>query len=112
MRKTVLIAAIACAASLIPARAYAWGFAGHRLIMARALELLPAELKPFFQRFHDEVVIRSTDPDMWRNGGWDDDSNHYLNFGMPELGAYPFEALPRERDRAFEKFGARLMERV
>jgi hypothetical protein len=112
MRKAILVAAIALTACFTPARADAWGFAGHRLIMARALDLLPAELQPFFQKFRDEVVIRAVDPDLWRNAGWDDDPNHFVDFGMPELGPYPFAALPRERDRALEKFGARVMNRV
>src|SRR2546421_13080190 len=87
---------------LVPAPARAWGFAGHRLIMARALDLLPPQLKPFFQRFHDEVVMRSIDPDLWRNAGWEDDPNHFMNFGMRELGPYPFDALPRDHTAALE----------
>jgi hypothetical protein len=112
MRKAFLTAALALTACFTPARADAWGFAGHRLIMARALDLLPAELKPFFQKFRDEIVIRAVDPDLWRNVGWDDDPNHFIDFGMPELGPYPFAGLPRERDRALEKFGVRIMDRV
>jgi hypothetical protein len=112
MRKVILTAALAIAASLTPAHAQAWGFVGHRLIMARAIELLPAELKPFFEKFRDEVVARAVDPDLWRNVGWDDDPNHFVDFGMPELGPYPFEALPRERDKAIEKFGVRVMDRA
>lgn len=108
----IVTAAVVFAACLTPARAQAWGFAGHRLIMARAIELLPPELKPFFEKFRDEVVVRAVDPDVWRNVGWDDDPNHFVDFGMPELGAYPFEALPRERDKALEKFGVRVMDRV
>jgi len=57
-------------------------------------------------------VIRAVDPDLWRNVGWDDDPNHFVDFGMPELGPYPFAALPRERDRALEKFGVRVMDRI
>ena len=112
MRKAFLTAALALTASFTPAPADAWGFAGHRLIMARALDLLPAELKPFFETFREEIVIRAVDPDLWRNVGWDDDPNHFIDFGMPELGPYPFATLPRERDRALEKFGVRVMDRV
>jgi len=80
--------------------------------MARAIELLPPELKPFFQRFREEIVIRVIDPDLWRNVGWDDEPNHFVDFGMPELGPYPFDALPREYDRAVAKFGMATMKRV
>src|SRR5262245_43290499 len=94
-----------------PGSAFAWGFAGHKLIMRRAIELLPPELKPFFEKFKDEVVVRSTDPDLWRNVGWDDDPNHFLDFGVSEYGAYPFQALPREYGAALEKFGGSTLKR-
>ena len=112
MRKPSAVAAVAIVALLLPSPALAWGFAGHRLMMARAIDLLPPELKPFFQRFRDEIVIRVVDPDLWRNVGWEDDPNHFVDFGMPELGAYPFAALPRDYGAAMEKFGASLMKRV
>jgi len=112
MRKPFWLAAVALVALLTPAPAHAWGFAGHRLIMARALDLLPPELKPFFQRFRDEIVIRAVDPDLWRTAGWDDDPNHFVDFGMPELGPYPFDGLPRDYSRALEKFGETTMKRV
>src|ERR1700745_2343504 len=99
-------AALLLTASLVHAApAHAWGFAGHRLITRRALDLLPAELKPFFDQYHEEVIIRSVDPDLWRNVGWEDDPNHFLDFGVREYGDYPFTALPRDRDHAVEKFG-------
>jgi hypothetical protein len=112
MRKAVLMAAVTLSVCFVPTRAFAWGFTGHRLIMARAIDLLPTELKPFFERFRDEVVIRAVDPDLWRNVGWDDDPNHFVDFGMPEFGPFPFAGLPRERDKALEKFGVRVMDRA
>jgi hypothetical protein len=111
MRKIVVATALALT-SLVPAPAAAWGFAGHQLIMRRAIELLPPELKPFFERYRDEIVIRVKDPDLWRNAGWDDDPNHFVDFGMKELGEYPFTALPREYGAALEKFGASLLARI
>jgi hypothetical protein len=51
MRKTIFVAAAIVAATLVPAPASAWGFAAHKLIMARAIELLPPELKPLFERY-------------------------------------------------------------
>jgi hypothetical protein len=112
MRKAIPIAAMLIAASLVPASASAWGFAGHQLIMTRAIELLPPQLKPLFERYRDEVVIRVKDPDLWRNAGWEDDPNHFVDFGMKELGPYPFAELPREYGAALEKFGASLLTKI
>src|SRR5262245_53272549 len=111
MKMRALVTAIAIAASLVPAPASAWGFAGHRYIMARAIDLLPPELKPFFDHYRDEIVVRAIDPDLWRNVGWEDDPNHFLDFGVREYGEYPFTALPRDYDKALEKFGRRTIER-
>jgi hypothetical protein len=112
MRKRAALVLLVVAALLVPTRAFAWGFVGHRLIMARAIDLLPPELKPFFQKFRDEVVIRVVDPDLWRNAGWEDDPNHFLDFGTPGLGAFPFDGLPRDHTKALEKFGPSELKRI
>jgi hypothetical protein len=111
MKSRALAAAFVIAAWLVPADASAWGFTGHRYIMARALELLPAELKPFFDHYRDEIVVRAVDPDLWRNVGWEDDPNHFLDFGAREYGEYPFAALPRDYDQAIVKFGTATVRR-
>src|SRR5437867_9972612 len=100
MRKGSIAAIALLVASLVPSSASAWGFAAHRYIMGRAIDLLPSELKPFFDRYRDEIVARAVDPDLWRNAGWEDDPNHFVNFGMKELGPYPFAGLPREHGAA------------
>ena len=91
--------------ALLPGPAFAWGFAAHKYITRRAIELLPAELKSFYVAHREEVVLRSTDPDLWRTVGWEDGPNHFVNFGTSEYGAYPFTALPREYGAAVDKFG-------
>ncbi len=112
MRKALSLACACLAASLAPSPALAWGAAAHRFIMQRAIDLLPSELKPFFDRHRDEIVLRVNDPDVWRNVPWDDDANHFVDFGAPELGPYPFAALPREYGAALEKFGAAALRRL
>ncbi|HJZ70798.1 MAG TPA: hypothetical protein VKE51_03610 [Vicinamibacterales bacterium] len=105
MRRAYRIIALLIAAAMMPSPAFAWGFTGHRLIMRRAIALLPPALKPFFEHYRDEIVVRVVDPDLWRNVGWDEDPNHFVDFGAREYGAFPFEALPRDLDAAVEKFG-------
>jgi hypothetical protein len=111
MRRTLVAAVTFAMLAGSPGSALAWGFAGHKLIMRRAIEILPPELKPFFEKYKDEIVVRVTDPDLWRNVGWEDDPNHFVDFGVKEYGAYPFEALPREYDAALEKFGEATLKR-
>lgn len=111
MRKTLVTLAVVAAMLAAPGSAFAWGTIGHRLIMRRAIELLPPPLKPFFEQFRDEIVVRVVDPDQWRNIGWPEDPNHFLDFGVPEYGPYPFTALPRERGAALEKFGEAVLKK-
>jgi hypothetical protein len=112
MRRAFIVAAIACAVVLQSAPAFAWGTAAHRYITARAIELLPPELKPFFAHYRDQIVTRSIDPDTWRLIGWEDDPNHFLDFGAREYGTYPFADLPREYGAALEKFGRATLDRL
>jgi hypothetical protein len=111
MRKTSVVAAVALIALAAPQPAIAWGTAAHRHIMARAIDLLPAELKPFFLQHKDEVVMRVVDPDLFRVLGWEEDPNHFVNFGAKELGEYPFKELPREYGAAIEKLGLATLRR-
>ena len=92
MRKWLVCAAVV-AGLCRPAPAAAWGFAAHQLIMREAIKLLPAELRPVFEQRRAEIVLRVTDPDLWRNVGWAEDPNHFLDFGVKEYGAYPFKRL-------------------
>src|SRR6476659_9162679 len=112
MRRTLAAMAAGFLVIGAPVPAFAWGTAAHRFIMARAIDILPAELKPFFEHYRAELVVRVVDPDMWRIAGWDDDHNHFVDFGMPELGPYPFSALPREYGAALEKFGMTTLKKV
>jgi hypothetical protein len=112
MRKTFMVAAASAWLAFVPAPAFAWGAAAHREIMRRAIDLLPPDIKPFFAANADEVVLRVNDPDLWRVVGWEDDPNHFIDFGAPEFGAFPFSALPRDYGGALEKFGAAALKRL
>jgi hypothetical protein len=111
MGKPVVGICVLITLTCVPHDAYAWGTVGHRLIMRRAIELLPPPIKPFFEQFREEMVVRVIDPDQWRVLGWPEDPNHFLDFGASEYGKYPFEALPREYGAALEKFGEATLRR-
>ena len=112
MRKAVVALCAAVVLAAAPSSALAWGFEAHRYIMRRAIDVLPPTLKPFFERFREEVLVRAVDPDTWRNVGWEDDPNHFVDFGDPIMGPYPFLGFPREYGAALEKFGTRELRRL
>ncbi|HET9468583.1 MAG TPA: hypothetical protein VFO48_09235, partial [Vicinamibacterales bacterium] len=86
---------------LTPASADAWGFEAHKFIVSRAIDILPAPLRPFFDANRAFIVERSIDPDLWRNAGFTEEPpNHFLDFDA--YGPYPFRDLPREYDAALK----------
>jgi hypothetical protein len=112
MRKKSVAAAALLVTALAPSPAFAWGAVAHRYIMRRAIELLPPEIKPFFEHNRDELVLRANDPDLWRVVGFEDEPpNHQIDFGVDDYGPYPFVSLPREYDAAVQKFGVAVVRR-
>jgi len=88
----------------VPSSAHAWGFEAHKFIVSRAIDMLPAALKPFFEANRAFIVERSIDPDLWRNAGFTEEPpNHFLDFDA--YGPYPFKDLPRDYDEALKKHG-------
>jgi hypothetical protein len=106
MRRALPVVVVAAALAVVPVRVAAWGFPAHRHVADRMVALLPAELRPFFESRRAFIAERSVDPDLWRTVGWEDEPpNHFLDLDHEPYGRYPFDALPREYDRAVEKFG-------
>jgi AcrR family transcriptional regulator len=105
MRKAVAAALTALALSTASSvDVAAWGSNGHKLIMDRAIELLPPELKPFFQKYRATLVERSIDPDTYRSVGFaEEPPRHFVD--MDAYGPFPFPNLPHEYEAAVAKFG-------
>ncbi|TAK17194.1 MAG: hypothetical protein EPO35_03590 [Acidobacteria bacterium] len=93
----------------------AWGMDVHRLITRRAIEGLPADVKPFFMARADFIVEHSVDPDLWRvpdlSGKLGNEGpNHFLDYdGFKD--PFPFKNVPREWDAVVQKYGAALANR-
>lgn len=103
-RPSVLLLSFLLLAGL-PRPAAAWGFEAHRFIMAEAIQLLPPEIRPYFEKYRAEIVEHSIDPDLWRTAGWlEEPPRHFLD--MDAYGAYPFRDLPHGYDDAIKRYGA------
>ena len=104
--RTRLLLVVLVAGLVLPGRADAWGFDAHHLIMERAIALLPAELRPLFEKHRATLVERIIDPDTWRAAGFsDEDPNHFLDLDWEGYGKEPFLELPRDYAAAVAKFG-------
>lgn len=106
MRTMIAAAVLALAVTAArPAPVRAWGFSGHKFITDRAIDLLPPELKPFFQKFRTTVVEHSIDPDTYRTMGFaDEPPRHFVD--MDAYGPFPFGDLPHDYNDAVNKRGA------
>lgn len=95
----------------VPTPAMAWGFEAHKFIADRMIELLPPQLRPFFEKRRAFIVERAIDPDLWRNVGWDaEPPNHFVDLDHPLFGPFPFAGLPHDYSAAVQKFGKTLIE--
>src|SRR5262249_11517097 len=89
---------------LTPSTASAWGFETHKYIMSRAIDVLPAAIRPFFQANRTFVVEHCVDPDLWRVAGFvDEPPRHFVD--IDAYGKYPFTELPRDYKAALAKYG-------
>jgi hypothetical protein len=88
----------------------AWGFEAHRLIANRAIDLLPATIRPFFVKHRAFITEHAIDPDLWRTAGWlEEPPQHFVD--MDAFGPAPFDALPHDRDAAIAKFGKEMVQK-
>ena len=88
-----------------PAPLHAWGFSVHRFITERAVALLPAEIRPFFDIYRTTVVEHSIDPDTYRTIGFSEEPpRHFLD--MDAYGPFPFKGLPHDYQQAVAARGA------
>ncbi len=112
-----LAAAVVAALLLLwPISTRAWGLDVHRMITKRAIDGLPAGLRPFFAARAEFISEHSIDPDMWRLLGLkgelgDEDPNHFLDIdGLDD--PRPFTNVPRDWDAYVAKYGAERANRV
>ena len=103
--RRVAAAAVAALALLLPgSHAAAWGFTAHKFITDRAIDLLPADIRPFFDKFRVTVVEHAIDPDTYRTVGWTAETpRHFLN--MDGWGPFPLTAIPHDYTEAVARRG-------
>ena len=108
--RTLLVASVAALVVVIPRPAAAWGFDVHKFILSRAIPLLPAEIRPYFEKHRDAIVEHSIDPDLWRTAGWiAEPPRHFMD--LDAYGPYPFKELPRGYDEAVKRYGKEFVDK-
>jgi hypothetical protein len=105
-------AVLVMAALAVPGRADAWGYDAHTFIAGRAIALLPAELRPFFEAHRASFVERSIDPDTWRTAGFDaaESPRHFFHVDWEAYGPDPSAGMLRDHDAAVARWGRAAVE--
>jgi hypothetical protein len=88
---------------LVPSHALAWGNNAQRLVLNKAVDTLPYEIRSFFDNNRAGLLRHVTDPFDAIAKNPSERHNHYL--ALEKYGRFPFENLPRSYKAAVEKFG-------
>jgi len=98
------LALVAAASSLsLPPSALAWGRNGQRLIVNKAVDTLPFDVRPFFEASRTSLAQHITDPLDSLSKSPAEKRNHFI--ALDKYGRFPFESLPRSYKAAVTKFG-------
>ncbi len=88
---------------LSPQNSRAWGRNGHRLVVNKAIDTLPQDIRPFFESNLALLSRHVTDPLDAIAKSPAERHNHFIL--LDKYGRFPFEALPRSYKAAVTKFG-------
>jgi hypothetical protein len=107
--RTLLAGSLGIVLLVAPVSLGAWSMDGHRYLTRRAIDGLPAELRPFFAPQIDFISEHAADPDLWRTVDLrgslgTEDPNHYLDLDVldePE----PFTEVPRDWNAFVARYG-------
>ena len=87
----------------LPQNSWAWGRNAHRLIINKAVDTLPGDVRAFFEAGRGSLLQHVTDPLDALAKNPTDRRNTFI--ALDKYGRFPFEALPRSYKAAVTKFG-------
>src|SRR5580693_7487765 len=93
---------------LFPQNSRAWGKNGHRLVVNKAIDTLPQDIRSFFETNLGLLSQHVTDPLDAIAKTPAERHNHFVL--LDKYGRFPFEALPRDYKAAVTKFGKAKLE--
>ena len=101
--RLIALSVAAAAFAAFPQCAEAWGRNAHRLIINKAVDTLPADVRSFFEASRSPLLQHVTDPlDMLAKNPAEKQSE---SIALDKYGRFPFAALPRSYKAAVTKFG-------
>lgn len=101
-------ASLVLVCALLSPAAYAWGPNGHRLVVNKAVDTLPEDMRGFFETNRGYLAQHATDPLDWLARNPAERRNQYIQ--LDKYGRFPFDAVPRNYDAALRKHTKRVLE--
>ena len=98
-----LLVALALLLALPAPKSRAWGNNGQRLIVNRAVDTLPYDIRPFFEANRAYLIQHVNDPMNQLDKHPNERQNHFVE--LDKYGKFPFDALPRGYKAAVAKYG-------
>jgi hypothetical protein len=103
----ILFCAIAMFA-LTPGRAFAWGANAQKIVVNKAVDTLPPDVRAFFDANRALLVLHVTDPLDAESKTPSEKHNHFIY--LDKYGRFPFITLPRVYKAAVGKYGKSKLE--
>jgi hypothetical protein len=107
-RGSKLLVSLLLFALCVPPAGRAWGNNAQRLIINRAVETLPYELRPFFEANREFLIQHVNDPLNALDKRPNERNSHFIE--LDKYGKFPFEALPRSYKAALAKYSKSKLE--
>jgi hypothetical protein len=110
LRKLRLRFPLALAIALWPSLALAWGNNANRLVVNRAIDTLPQDIRPFFDANRSILLQHVNDPFGTLEKALTPAERHNQFLFLDKYGRFPFDTLPRSYKAAVAKFGKSKLE--
>jgi len=94
----------------LPSLALAWGKNANRLVINRAIDTLPQDVRPFFENNRSILLLHVNDPFGTPDKLLTPAERHNQYLFLDKYGRFPFDTLPRSYRAAVTKFGKSKLE--
>jgi hypothetical protein len=106
--QAIILLAVLSGGALFPGQALAWSGNGQKLVVNKAIDTLPPDIRTFFEANRSFIILHVTDPLDAEAKTPAEKHNHYLY--LDKYGRFPYELLPRGYKAAVTKYGKSKLE--
>jgi hypothetical protein len=106
--RTIVLVCVVAVLALAPNRTFAWGPNAQKIVVNKAVDTLPPDVRPFFDANRVFLVLHVTDPLDAESKTSNEKHNHFLY--LDKYGRFPYTTLPRTYKAAVGKYGKSKLE--